>query len=612
MEKKKVLALALCALLSADALAACGNYASGSGNKSSSSSKKTTASIKKGTGADNSLYPTPDGVELKAASYNSAAPDWSEYDKLVKKISTESDMKKRVSLMHQAEDILMETGAVVPIYYYNDLYLQKTDVKGIYSSVYGYKYFYKAQAPRDVLKINLASEPNKIDPALNSTVDGACLNCNMYMGLYTYDEDGKLVPGVCDPSNPYEVSDDKLTYTFHLRSGLKWSNGDAFTAKDFVYSWNRAASPETASDYQYMFDCIARQSDGTTLDVSAPDDNTFVVKLASPTAYFLDLTAFGTYLPVYQKDVEKYSDWKTNPGHFAQDAGYVTNGAYTMKSWNHNESMVLTKNDNFYDASSVSVKELDFMLSADDTAIYAAYQAGDLDFADTVPTNEIKSLKGKDDFHVVDNLGTYYTAFNVNSDLFKGKTVEQAVAMRKALAILVDRQYIVDSIAQTDQKVATSMIPYGMSDGNGGEFKTNSSDYTFPVKDSTGYYPEELSDDAQAVARTLLEFAGYKFTKQGKLDSSTPLNITYLINDSSAHKAVAEAIQQDFAKIGVNVSIKTEDWNVFVDDRKAGKFDFAREGWLADFNDPINYLSMFTSDSGNNDPQLGVDPSKAK
>ena len=559
---------------------------------------------------DSAIYPDGKDVTISPASYNEAAPDWTEYNDLIKQIKTETDTEARVALMHKAEDILMATGAVIPIYYYNDLYVQKTDVEGIYSNLFGFKFFQFATCPRDVLKVNLASEPAKIDPALNSSVDGACLCVNLFAGLYTYDADGNLQPDLADHDNPYEVSDDGLVYTFHLQKGLKWSDGSDLTAKDFEYAWKRCADPMTAADYAYMFDCFALNDDGS-INVEATDDYTLVATLNAPCAYFLDLAAFPAYLPVPQSAVEAESDWETNPGAWCAEAGFITNGAYTVSEWKHEESMVLVKNDNYYRADEVSIGEIDFMLSADDTAIYAAYQSGDLDFADTVPTNEIESIKDNEDFHIVDNLGTYYAAFNVNSPIFEGKTVDQAIAMRKAFALLIDRDYIIENIGQCEQKIATSYIPEGMADGNGGVFKENTDSYTYPDEEAVGYYPEELTDESIDEARALLEYAGFEFTEDGVLSDETPINITYLTNESTGHVAIAEAMQQDFAELGINMSIEQREWNVFLDERKNGQFDFAREGWLADFNDPINMLEMWTTQSGNNDCQFGRDPAAA-
>ena len=371
---------------------------------------------------------------------------------------------------------------------------------------------------------------------------------------------------------------------------------------DFAYAWNRAVDPATAADYEYMYAPIAGYEDGA-LQIEVVDDYTMTVKLSAPTAYFLDLMAFPAFFPVKQSEVEGAEGFAENPGAWATEAGFVSNGAYTLESWKHDESMVFKKNPNYYRADEVTIEEIDFMLSADDTAIFAAFNAGNLDFADSVPTNEIASVKDSPEFHVIDNLGTYYACFNVNSPVFEGKTVDQAIAMRKAFSLLIDRQYICDTVGQTGQIAATSYIPAGMADGNGGVFKTAGA-WNYP-NGSDGYYDAEVSETAVEEARKLLEFAGYTFDDSGKLSADTPINITYLTNDSSGHVAAAESMQQDFSEVGINMEIKTEDWNVFLDDRKNGNYDFAREGWLADFNDPINMIEMFASYSGNNDPQFG-------
>ena len=588
-----------------------------------------------------------------------------------------------------------------------------------------------SKTPDNQISINLASEPQSIDPALNSAVDGGCMIVNSFAGLYTYDKDGKLIPQLA--SDMPEVSDDETVYTVKMIKS-QWSNGEEVTANDFVYSWNRAADEKTAADYAYLFDIIARNDDGS-LAVEATDDYTLKITLTNPCPYFNDLMAFPTYFPVYQKDVEKadpdgknpgkwcqeagfvsngaytLKSWKhnesmvyvknpkyydadnvtmdeihimlsaddtatyaaynsgdldfvdtvpndeistlngknsdfhiipnlgtyyvgfnvndpifdgktveqaasmrkamnllivekadpdgKNPGKWCQEAGFVSNGAYTLKSWKHNESMVYVKNPKYYDADNVTMDEIHIMLSADDTATYAAYNSGDLDFVDTVPNDEISTLNGKNsDFHIIPNLGTYYVGFNVNDPIFDGKTVEQAASMRKAMNLLIDREFIVENVGQTGQIAADSFVPAGMSDGNGGVFKT----------DDTSYYDaDKTGTDQVEEAKKLLESAGYTFTDNGdgsyKCDPA--ISMTFLTNDDSTHIAVGESLQQDFALLGINMEIKSEDWNVFIEDRKSGNFTIAREGWLADYNDPINMLELFTTDSGNNDMQLG-------
>ena len=172
--------------------------------------------------------------------------------------------------------------------------------------------------------------------------------------------------------------------------------------------------------------------------------------------------------------------------------------------------------------------------------------------------------------------------------------------MREAFSLLIDRDYICENVGQTGQIAANSYIPLGMADGNGGVFKSDA---------AVGYYDAyAINNDADATiakAKELLEAAGYVFDEDGTLSAETPIQIEYLTNESSGHIAVAESMQQDFSALGIEMTIQVQDWNVFLEERKNGNFDIAREGWIADFNDPINMLEMWTTTSGNNDCQYG-------
>nr|WP_318702423.1 ABC transporter substrate-binding protein [uncultured Acetatifactor sp.] len=590
---KKFTAISLALVLALGSLTACGSTQEPADTSSSSAAASTEGAAE-----------TTEAASTEAASAEGTVDpaNWTEYDNLISQIKSTTDYVEREALMHQAEDMLMETGAILPLYYYNDIYMQKSDVTNIYSNLYGFKYFMFAEAPDTTLRINLASEPDTLDPALNSSVDGACMIVNSFAGLFTYDADGNLQP---DLAADYTVSEDGLTYTVNLIPGLVWSDGSELNANDFVYSWNRAVNPQTAADYSYMFDVIAANEDGTLKVTASEDGQSLTIELDSPCAYFLDLLAFPAYYPVKQSEVEAAADWETNPGAWCQEAGFVTNGAYTISSWTHDQTIIMTKNPNYHRADEVKVETIEVMLSADDTAIYAAYNADNLDFIDTVPNDEIQSLLDNPEFHIVDNLGTYYVSFNVKSDLFADKTPAQANAMRRAFALLVDRDYIAENIGQTGQEPANTFIPTGMSDGHGGIFKENDDAYTYPDAEDVGYFNPSYSEENVAEAIALLESAGYVFDDNGMLSAETPITFEYLTNDGTGHVAVAEALQQDFAAIGIDMTIQTVDWNVFLDERKAGNYDIARNGWLADFNDPINMLEMWTTDSGNNDCQFG-------
>lgn len=529
--------------------------------------------------------------------------DWGTYDSLINEIRNTIDFAQREALMHQAEDMLMNTGAILPIYYYNDIYMQKNYVSNIYPDPLGSKFFMFAETDGDILRLNIGSEPDSLDPALNSFEDGVCLAVNSFAGLYTYDENRNAIP---DLAADEQISGDGLTYTITLLPDLKWSDGSKLNAGDFVYAWNRAIDPALASDYGYMFDIVARNDDGSLKVEAGEDDDiqTLTIELVAPCAYFNELLAFPAYFPVKQSEVEAQSDWQTNPGAWAQEADFITNGAYTLSEWIHDESMTYVKNPNYHRADEVETTTLQFVLSDDDAAVYAAYNAGSLDFIDRVPADEIRTLLSDPEFHIADLPGTYYVCFNINSPLFDGKTAAQANAMRRAFALLVDRGYICQYVEQAGQKPANTLIPVGMSDGNGGVFKENDADYIFPNEVHEGYFDPVWSQATVEEAITLLEFAGYKF-ENGKLSPETPISFEYLTNNTSGHIAIAEALQQDFAEIGVNMTINSVEQSTFLKKRREGGYDMARGCWLADFSDPVSMLELWTTDSGGNDCRFG-------
>ena len=591
---KKLIALLL-VLTMCVGLAACGNTSTTTSADPSSES----------SAADES------STDESSATVDEDAIDpvngWAEYDALIDEIRTCTDTAKRAELMHQAEDMLMETGALMPLFFNADIYLQKDYLTNVYATPFGYKYFMfaKLENGSDTLRAYLASEPDKLDPALNSTVDGAILAINAFAGLMTYDAEGKQVN---DLAENIEMTEDGLTYTVTLKDDLKWSNGDPLNANDFVYSWNRAANPLTASDYGYMFAPIKGYAEMTEmdeegnfvnpdakLDVTASEDGkTLTINLEYPCAYFYDLLAFPTYFPVHQASVEAADPDGTNPGAWALEAGFVSNGAYTLTKWEHNSSMTYEKNPNYHRADEVTIEKQEFMLSSDENATFAAYNAGNLDFSDGIPTAEIAGVKESSEFYVVDTLGVTYVSFNVTSDLFDGMTAAEANTFRRALALLVDRDYIVTSITQTGQVPADSFIPYGCLDGNGEEFK------------NTSYYSADPADFEANVEEgiAMLESIGYKFDG-GVLSAETPINFEYIVNTPGQNVDIAEALQQDFAAVGINMTIKEQEWNVFLNERKAGNFDVCRNGWIMDYSDSFNMLEMWTTDSGNNDCQLG-------
>ena len=345
------------------------------------------------------------------------------YDVLIGEIKKCTDMSKRYKLMHIAEDMLMATGCLTPIYFYTDLYMIDESVENFYSIALGYKYFQKTtvNGKGDSLAVCLASEPDSLDPAKNSAVDGATMLVHLFAGLAKWDSvDGKqvlvadcakeLVEGVVN-------EDGTVTYTYTLKDGLKWSDGQAMTAGDFEFAWKRAASNALGADYGYMFDVIkgygAEAEDATTateLAVKALDDVTLEVTLNNAVAYWNELLAFPTYFPV-REDVVSNENWWREP------ATYVCNGPYKLTAWDHNSVITLTKNADYHGAADVKMNELKFYLSDDANNMLTNFKNGDWLLIDDVPSNEIPNLKSSSEFVIAGQIGTYYVCWNINEEL---------------------------------------------------------------------------------------------------------------------------------------------------------------------------------------------------
>jgi len=426
---------------------------------------------------------------------------------------------------------------------------------------------------KDQLVVCVGPEPDTIDPALNSAVDGATLIIHAFEGLMTLDKDGVPVEAQAES---YTISDDGLTYTFKLREGLKWSDGKPLTAHDFVYAWNRAIDPETAADYEYMFECIEGYEEGK-LNVQALDDRTLQVKLVAVTPYFLELCAFPTYFPVRQDIVEANPDgWTLNP------KTYIGNGPYRLKEWKHKSHMIYEKNPNYRDPKAITgPKTIKFMLMDDDNAILAAFQKGEILFADSMPNDEIDAWRDKPEFNLEGQLGTYYISFNTQKPYLDNPKI------RQALTLAIDREYIVREIGKAGQVPAGAFVPTGLSDADmTKEFREVGGDY---------YDPYDYEGNLEK-AKQLLAEAGYP-------NGEGLPTFEYIYNESTGHQLIAEAIQDMWKKIGVNITLTSQEWNTFLNTRKNGEYEIARNGWLGDYNDPISFLDMWITGSGNNDAQ---------
>jgi len=456
------------------------------------------------------------------------------------------------------------------------------------------------------IAVCLSSEPDTLDPALNSAVDGATMLAHLFSGLATWstDENGKLViVAECAEELTEGVAneDGTITYTYTLKDGLTWSDGKALTANDFVFAWKRAASTALGADYGYMFEVVKGYPD--ELAVEATDDKTIVVTLNNSVAYWNELLAFPTYFPV-REDVVASEAWAT------EAATYVCNGPYTMSDWAHNSVITLQKNPNYFKADTVTMDKIECYLSDDANNMLANFENGDWLLIDDVPTAEIANLKVNypEEFVIAGQIGTYYVCWNVNEEILPegceltGAEAEAARAeIRNALGLLLDRNYICEEIGQAGQVPASSFVAMGLTDADGSEFYKNCN----VSEDYLGYYNTAVDaiDANWDAALTVLE-KYYTVDEATGMFTNFPA-MEYLYNTSEGHKAIGEYLQSAFAAVGINMTLVNQEWNTFLNTRKDGQYSIARNGWLADYNDPICFLDMWTSFSGNNDVQYG-------
>lgn len=440
----------------------------------------------------------------------------------------------------------------------------------------------------DGITVQIGPNPETLDPALNSAVDGGNMLITLFETLLIIDQDNKVQPGQAEK---YEVSPDGLTWTFTMRDGLKWSDGTELNAKDFEYTFKRIADTNVAAPYaETVIGMIEGYKDAIDsknpekLNVKASDDGkTLTIKLAYPCSYFDKIVAFGTMSPVQKATVEKNGDsWATKP------ETYVCNGPYTITEWTPSEKIVCKKNENYkggWDSSKIVNDKLTFLLLEDSSASYTAYTGGTAQLIKDVPTEEIPTLKKdkKDEFNVDPILGTYYLSMNLNKAPFNNKNV------RKALSLAIDRDYVANTVMQGTYTPAYNYVGTGVDDVDPGKFLENSK----AANGGKTYISEDYKANLEEAKKALAE-AGYP---EGK---GFP-TITYSTNDTGYHKALAEYLQQVYKDLGITMNIDIVDWSSFTPKRRAGEYEMARNGWVMDYNDASNMIELFYSSNGNND-----------
>ncbi len=423
----------------------------------------------------------------------------------------------------------------------------------------------------------LNNEPDTIDPTITNNSFATPFLINCFEGLVTYDENGEVVPGNAES---WDINDDLTVFTFHLREGLKWSDGSPLTANDYVYAALRVLTPATGAQYVNMIsDYVVNGQEyyeGTAsaedVGIKAVDDNTLEFTLKAPCPYFVDLVSMWVYFPVQEATVEANGDkWTTTA------ESYIGNGPFKVTQITPGESYVLEKNENYWDAANVQLEKLTYRYILDVSTALTAYENGEVDGVRTIPSSDLARLKAENAGVVVaPSYGTVYYDINCSKEPYNDPLV------RKALNLAIDREALINNVAQVEGEPAYSFYAPG---------------YVVDGKDLTEGRPSfDLSPTADVeAAKAALAEAGYP---EG--EGFPTIQLSFYADDNV--KKIAEAIKEMWEQnLGITVEVSSAEWAVFYDAVQNGNYEVAAMGWSADYVNPMSFLPLlYTDDVTNN------------
>ena len=474
-----------------------------------------------------------------------------------------------------------------------------------------------------------------LDPQRMSYVQDFRLAYALYEGLVRWDNDTfEVQPAAAEA---WSVSDDRLTYTFHIREDARWSTGEPVTASDFVYAWRRAVLPDTAADYAQLFFFIrgaedlfnwrgeqlaryaARPAAGRTTDaaralrdeldayaherfgVRALSDRTLEVRLERPTPFFLDLLCFASFMPVHPPTVERFVSLDPASGRIEQQHGWtkpeshVGNGPYTLERWRFKRDMRLQASPAYQGPAQPASRTIEVRTIEDPSTAVLAFQTGAIDWltdvhVDYLPDLVEASAQGRrDDLVAFANFGTYFWSFNCTPTLTDGRPnplVDPRV--RRALAMAVDKNAIVERVRRVGEPVAHTLIPPASIPG----FDEN--------REIIG-----LRHDPEAARRLLAEAGWRDRDGDGVVENEAGVRfpvIELLCTSGSYHDKVAQAMQSMWeSTLGVRSGIRIKETKTYRDDLKRRDYMMARGGWFGDYGDPTTFLALHRTGDGNND-----------
>lgn len=419
-----------------------------------------------------------------------------------------------------------------------------------------------------VLRLNNGVEPTSFNPSIGfDAVSWDPLN-NLMEGLTRLDQDSRAAPGVAEE---WDISDDKLTYTFHLREDANWSNGDPVTAEDFVYAWKYMLDPETASSAAFLGYFIEgaeeyNAGEGSADDVAihAIDEKTLEVVLTAPTGFFLDLLTNPAFFPINHKVAAENENWH------AEADSFVANGPFKLESWEHDNEMVFAKNEQYWDADTVKLDKVHFAMVNDENTQYQMFQSGELDTASIPPELSDELIEG-DNVYIGDYGGLEFYRFNVTKEPFDNKKI------RQAFSYAIDRESIAEYVVKNKVEPAFGYVSPGFISPTGEDFRDVNGDLV-------ALDPEK----AKELLEEGMEEEGY--------DELPEVVLSY--NTSDSNKAVAEAIQDMLKEnLGVEVKLENQEWNVYAEAQQNLELQFSRSSFINDYYDPVNFLESFVTDS---------------
>lgn len=418
------------------------------------------------------------------------------------------------------------------------------------------------------LYINNGQEPKSFDPSVGfDQVSLDPLN-NLMEGLTRLDENSEAAEGVAES---WDISDDKLTYTFHLREDAKWSNGDPVVAEDFVFAWKHMLDPETASQAAFLAYYIeggeeynSGEESADDVNVTAIDDKTLEVVLTQPTGFFLDLLTNPAFFPINHQVAEETPDW------YAEADTFVANGPFMLDSWEHDSEMIFAKNPEYWDADAVNLDYVHFSMVNDTNTQYQMFQTGELDTASIPPEMSDELIDG-DNVFIGESGGLEFYRFNLTEEPFQNKKI------RQAFSYAINRDDIAEYVVKQGVEPAYGFVSPGFTAPDGKDFREENGDL--------------LSFDPE-LGQELLE----EGMQEEGYDELPPVVLTYSTSDTN--QAVAEAMQNMLSEnLGVDVTLENQEWNVFSEAQQNLELQFSRSSFLNDYADPVNFLESFTTDS---------------